>query len=201
MTATTAAEAGGGEAGALGGDGIARINGQAVATAAAVEEEEEEGAADRDGDRAADGDGGPDAHNDRKDSDGSTAPRTGRMTKTTAATAVGGGAAAIPEVLLRDSRRHRSSSRRRMWSRLRLGDGDHDNDGDNNNGDGNDRQRGSSRRPTLSPSSSRSSVRDLVRSALGRMPFFPGIGAALPTTRAIIFIKLSFIALLPSHEI
>ncbi len=49
----------GGEAGAPGGDGITRVNGQAAATAAAVEEEEEEGAADRDGDHVADGDGGP----------------------------------------------------------------------------------------------------------------------------------------------
>jgi hypothetical protein len=85
----------GGEAGAPVGDGIARVNGQAAATAAAVEEEEEEGAADRDGDRVADGDRGPVAHSDRKDGDGSAAPRSGRMTMTTAATAVGGEAAAI----------------------------------------------------------------------------------------------------------
>ncbi len=60
-----------GEAGAPVGDSIARVNGQAAATAAAVEEEEEEeeGAADRDGDRAADGDGGPVAHSDREDGD------------------------------------------------------------------------------------------------------------------------------------
>ncbi len=50
-------------------------------------------------------------------------------------------------------------------------------------------------------SASRSSVRDLVWLALGWMPFFPGIGAALLTTRAIILITLSYIALLPSHEI
>ncbi len=51
----------GGEAGAPGGDGIARVNGQAAAMAAAVEEEEEEEEeeVDRDGNRAADGDGGP----------------------------------------------------------------------------------------------------------------------------------------------
>jgi hypothetical protein len=60
-----------------------------------VEEEEEEGAADLDGDRVADGDGGPVTHSDREDGDGSTAPRSGRMTTTTAATAVGGEAAAI----------------------------------------------------------------------------------------------------------
>ncbi len=88
-----------------------------------------------------------------------------------------------------------------MLRRLRLGDGNHDDDGDDNDGDGDDRQRRSSRRPTLSPSSSRSSVRDLVWSSLGRMPFFPGIGAASPTTRTIILITLSYIASLPSHEI
>jgi hypothetical protein len=67
----------GGKAGAPGGDGIAHVNGQAVAMAAAVEEEEEEGAADRDGNRMADGNGGPVAHSNRKDGDGSTAPRSG----------------------------------------------------------------------------------------------------------------------------
>jgi hypothetical protein len=46
-------------------------------------------------DRVADGDGGPVAHRDHEDSDGSAAPRSGRMTTTTASTAVGGGAAAI----------------------------------------------------------------------------------------------------------
>ena len=65
----------GGEAGAPVGDGIARVNGQVAATAAAVEEEQEEGAADRDGNRMADGDGGPVAHSDREDGDGSAAPR------------------------------------------------------------------------------------------------------------------------------
>ncbi len=84
-----------GKAGAPRGNGIARVNGQAAATAAAVEEEEEVGAADRDGDRVADGDGGPVAHSDREDGDGSAAPRSGRMTTTTATIAVGGGAAAI----------------------------------------------------------------------------------------------------------
>ncbi len=92
-----------------------------------------------------------------------------------------------------------------MRRRLRLGDCDHDDDGGDNDGDGDDRQRRSSRRPTpspsSSPSSSRSSVRDLVRSALGQMPSFPGIGAASPTTRAIILITLSYIASLPSNEI
>jgi hypothetical protein len=90
-----------------------------------------------------------------------------------------------------------------MWRRLRLGDGNHVDDGGDNDGDGDDRQRRSSRRPTLLPSSSssRSSVRDLVQSALGWMPFFPGIGAALPKTRAIILITLSYIASLPSHEV
>jgi hypothetical protein len=85
----------GGEAGAPRGNDIARVNGQAAAMAAAVEEEEEEGAAYRDGDRVADGDGGPVVHSNREDGDLSTAPRSGRMTTTTAATAVGGGAAAI----------------------------------------------------------------------------------------------------------
>jgi hypothetical protein len=96
-----------------------------------------------------------------------------------------------------------------MWRRLRLGDGDHNNDGNDNDGNGDDPQRRSSQGPTpllssspsSSPSSSRSSVRDLIRLALGRMPFFPGIGAASPTTRAIILIMLSYIALLPSHEV
>ncbi len=83
------------EAGAPGGDGIARVYGQAAATAAAVEEEQEEGAADCDGDRMADGDGGPVVHSDREDGNGSAAPCSGRMTMTTAATAVGGEAAAI----------------------------------------------------------------------------------------------------------
>jgi hypothetical protein len=83
------------EAGAPVGDGIARVNGQATAMAAAVEEEEEEGAADRDGECVTDGDGGPVAHKDRKDGNGSAAPRSRRMTTTTASTAVGGGAAAI----------------------------------------------------------------------------------------------------------
>ncbi len=67
----------GGEAGAPGGKGIAHVNGQAAAVAALAAEEEEEGAADRDGDRAADGDGGPVAHGNRKDSDGSATPRAG----------------------------------------------------------------------------------------------------------------------------
>ncbi len=92
-----------------------------------------------------------------------------------------------------------------MRRRLQLGDGDHDDDGDDNDSDGEDRQRRSSRRPTPSlspsPSSSRSSVRDLDRSALIRMLFFPGIGAASPPTRNIILITLSYIASLPSHEI
>jgi hypothetical protein len=60
-----------GKAGAPVGDGIARVNGQAAAMAAAVvEEEEEEGAADRDGNRAANGNRGPVAHSDREDGDG-----------------------------------------------------------------------------------------------------------------------------------
>jgi hypothetical protein len=106
---------------------------------------------------------------------------------------------------LRGSRRRRSSSRRRMLRGLRLGDGDHNNDGYDDNGDGNDPQCRSFWHPTplpwSLPSLLQSSVRDLVRSALGRMLFFPGIGTALPTTRAIIFITLFYIALLPSHEI
>jgi hypothetical protein len=88
------------EAGAPGGDGIARIYGQAAAMAAAVEEEQKEGAADRDGDRMADSKGGPVAHSDREDGDGSAAPRSGRMTTTTAVTAVGGEAAAIVQRVL-----------------------------------------------------------------------------------------------------
>jgi hypothetical protein len=81
----------GGKAGAPGGDGIACVNGQAVATAAAVEEEEEEGAADRDGGRVADGNRGPVLHSNRKDGNGSATPRSGRMMTTTATTTVGGG--------------------------------------------------------------------------------------------------------------
>ena len=46
-------------------------------TAAAVEEEEEEGAADRDGNRVADGNRGPVAHSDREDGEGNAAPRSG----------------------------------------------------------------------------------------------------------------------------
>jgi hypothetical protein len=92
-----------------------------------------------------------------------------------------------------------------MRRHLRLGDGNHDNDGNHIDGDGDDRQRRSSQRPIPSPSSSpslsRSSIQDLVRLALGRMPFFPGIGAASPTTRAIILITLLYIASLLSHEI
>ncbi len=57
----------GGKAGAPGGNGIARVNGQAVVAvaAAAEEEEEEEGAADHNGNRAVDGVGGPSAHSNR----------------------------------------------------------------------------------------------------------------------------------------
>ncbi len=82
----------GGKAGAPGGDRITRINRQAVAAAAVEEEEEEEGegAVARDGDCAADGNRGPVGHRDRKDGNGSAAPRTGRMTTSTAATAMGG---------------------------------------------------------------------------------------------------------------
>jgi hypothetical protein len=81
----------GGKAGAPGSDGIARVNCQAVAAVAvvAVEEEEEEGVVDRNGDRAADGDGGPVAQGDHEDGDKSAAPCTGRMTTTTAPTAIG----------------------------------------------------------------------------------------------------------------
>ncbi len=82
----------GGEAGAPGNGGIACVNCQAVAAAAAaaVEEEEEEGAVDRNGNHAANSDGGTGMHGDRKDGNKSAAPRTGRMTTTTAATAMGG---------------------------------------------------------------------------------------------------------------
>jgi hypothetical protein len=84
----------GGKASTPGGKGIARVNCQAVAAAAAVaaavEEEEEEGAVDLNGDRAANGNGGPVAHGNREDGDKSAAPRTGRMMMTTTATATGG---------------------------------------------------------------------------------------------------------------
>ncbi len=80
----------GGKAGAPGGDNIARVNCQALVAVAAVEEEDEEGAVDRDGNRTANGNGGPVMHGNRKDGDKSAAPRTGRMTTTTAATAMGG---------------------------------------------------------------------------------------------------------------
>jgi hypothetical protein len=194
----------GGEAGAPGGDGIARVNGQAAVTAAAVEEEEEEGAADRDGDRVANGDGGPVAHSDGEDSDGSAAPCSGRMTTTTASTNVGGGAAAIVRrvfsaavvvVVVVVVVAYGAICGWEMAITTTMA----------TTSDGDDPHRRSSWRPTplpwLSPSSLQSSVRDLVRSALGRMPFFPGIGAVSPTTRAIILITLSYIALLPSHEI
>jgi hypothetical protein len=79
------------EAGALGGNGITHVNCQAgAAAAAAVEEEEEEGAVDCDGDRAANGNGGPIALGNHEDGNKSTAPRTGRMTRTAATTATGG---------------------------------------------------------------------------------------------------------------
>ncbi len=84
-----AVKAGGGEAGAPGGDSIVRVNCQAVVAAAAVEEEEEEGAVDRNGNHVANGKGGPAVHGDRKDDNKSAAPRTGRMTTTTAVTATG----------------------------------------------------------------------------------------------------------------
>ncbi len=71
----------GGKAGAPGGNGIARVNCQAVLAAVAVaveeeEEEEEEGMVDCDGNRAANGNGGPVLHGDCKDSDKSATPRT-----------------------------------------------------------------------------------------------------------------------------
>jgi hypothetical protein len=82
----------GGEAGAPGSDGITWVNGLAVvAVAAAVEEEEEEGAVDCNGNHKADGNLGSVVHCNRKDGNGITAPRTGRMTTRTAATATGGG--------------------------------------------------------------------------------------------------------------
>ncbi len=64
----------GGKAGAPRGNGIARINGQVAAMAAAVDEEEEEGGAVCDGNHAATSNGGPVAHSNRKDGDGSAAP-------------------------------------------------------------------------------------------------------------------------------
>jgi hypothetical protein len=51
---------------------------------AAVEEEEEEGAVDCDGDRMANGNRGPIAHSDRKDSNRSAASRARRMRTTIA---------------------------------------------------------------------------------------------------------------------
>ncbi len=80
----------GGKAGAPSGNGIACVNCQAVAAAAAVEEEEEERAMDRNGDRVANGNGGPVTHGNHEDGNKSAAPRTGRMTKITAAAATGG---------------------------------------------------------------------------------------------------------------
>ncbi len=56
----------------------------------AVEEEEEEGAVDHDGNHAADGKGGPISHSGRKDGNKSAAPYTGRITTTTARTAMEG---------------------------------------------------------------------------------------------------------------
>ncbi len=47
------------------------------------------------GDRAADGNGGPVMRSNRKDGNGTAAPRSGRMTATTARPTVGGGAAVI----------------------------------------------------------------------------------------------------------
>jgi hypothetical protein len=81
----------GGKASAPGSDGIAHINCQAVAVVvmAAVEEEEGERAVGRDGNCAANGNGGPVAHGDRKDGDKSAAPCNGMMTTTTTATAMG----------------------------------------------------------------------------------------------------------------
>jgi hypothetical protein len=80
------------ELGAPGGNGITHINCQAVVAVAAVavKEEEEEGAVDCDGNCAADSNGGPIAHGDRKDGNNGTAPHTRRITMTTAATATGG---------------------------------------------------------------------------------------------------------------
>ncbi len=83
------------KAGVPGGNGIARVNGQAAATVAAVEDKKEKGAADHDGYRAVVDDGGTVVHSNREDGDGNATPRSGRMTRSTAATAVGGGAAAI----------------------------------------------------------------------------------------------------------
>jgi hypothetical protein len=80
----------GGKASAPGSNGIACVNCQVVVAAVAVEEEEEEGAVDRNGDRAANSNGGPVAHGDCKDGNKSAAPRTGRMTTTTAVKATGG---------------------------------------------------------------------------------------------------------------
>ncbi len=80
----------GGEASTPNGNSIARVDCQAVAAAAVVEVEEEEGAVDRDGDRTENCNGGPVAHGDCKDGNKSAAPCTGRMTTTTAATAMGG---------------------------------------------------------------------------------------------------------------
>jgi hypothetical protein len=87
----------------------------------------------------------------------------------------------------------------RCW---RWGEGNHDNDGNNDDGDGNDRRCRSSRHPTPFPSSLssslQSSVRDLIRSALGWMPFFRGIGAALPMTMSLMALLLMMLRVLGS---
>ncbi len=80
----------GGKAGAPSGNGIACINCQVVVVTAAVEEEEEEGVVDRDGNHMANGNRGPVVHGNLKDGNKSAAPRTRRMTTTTAMTAMGG---------------------------------------------------------------------------------------------------------------
>jgi hypothetical protein len=82
-----------------------------------------------------------------------------------------------------------------------LGDGDHNDDGDDNDGDGNNRQLGP---PDAPPRRCRRRDRPYEILSGWRLVgccFFPGIGAASPPTRAIILITLSYIALLPSHEI
>ena len=82
----------GDEAGAPGSNSIACIDCQAVAVAAAAveEKEEEEGAVYQDSNHSANNNGGPVLQSNRKDGNKSAAPRTGRMTTATAATATGG---------------------------------------------------------------------------------------------------------------
>jgi hypothetical protein len=109
----------GGKASAPGSDSITCVNCQAMA--AAVEEEEEEGAVARNGNRAANGDGGPVVHGNREDGDESTAPHTGRMTTTIAVTATGGGSGLSRTRQVGSSQRGHVLSLPIRWWRQNLG--------------------------------------------------------------------------------